>query len=195
MVELQRWSWKSPVQDNVGASAIWKDLKGVATDVHGDVLKQEYLKVTVFDKNSVMTDTFIGEGRAPLRKAGSCLDQDIAIRMRLMDKHNMPVGTAVVTVQVNAHTQKTEENGDQSLSDARQLPKFGFLEFTEISAKNLKNTGTSPLRLKNDNNNIFESMNNNNITTTATLLQSILENKIHMQLYPLARILKSRLTS
>ena len=142
LIELQRWNWKTPVQDNIGASAIWTDLPGVVTEVNGDVLKHECLKVTVFDKNKLTSDQIIGTGTAPLRKAGSCPDQDTVIRIRLMDKHKMPVGTAVLTVQVNAHTERTgDAHGDQQMPDVKALPKFGFLEFKEISAKNLKNTG------------------------------------------------------
>jgi hypothetical protein len=140
-VELQRWNWKTPVQDNIGASATWKDLVGVVTEVNGDILKHESIKVSVFDKNSITSDQCIGTGTAPLRKAGSCPDTDTPIRIRLMDKHQMPVGTAVVTVQVNAHTEHKTEQGDQLMPDANKLPKFGFLEILEISAKNLKNTG------------------------------------------------------
>jgi hypothetical protein len=139
VVELQRWKWQTPVQDNIGASAVWKNLPGVVTEVNSDILKHEVLKVTVFDKNKLTSDQCIGSGTTPLRKAGSCPDKDTPMRIRLMDKHKMPVGTAVVTVQVNAHTQHRTAEGDQRMPD--KLPKFGFLEFSEISASNLKNTG------------------------------------------------------
>ena len=143
VIQLQRWTWKTPVQDNVGASATWDDLTGVVTEVNGDILKQELIKVTVYDKNKVTSDELIGSGTAPLRYAGSHLNEDVPIRIRLMDKHSMPVGRAILTVQVNAHTVENNSHGDELLPNER-IPKFGFLSFTEISAKNLKNTGNSP---------------------------------------------------
>lgn len=128
------------MQDNIGASAVWKDISGVVTEVNGDVLKHEQIKITVFDKNKVTSDSIIGSGTAALRKAGACQNKDTPIRMRLMDKHKMPVGTAVVTVQVNASAQHKSAHGDQLMADAKKLPKFGFFEISEISASGLKNT-------------------------------------------------------
>lgn len=108
----------------------------------GDVLKQETLKVTVYDKNKITADECIGSGTVSLRRAGTRLDKDTLLHIRLTDKHGMPVGTAAITALITAHTHVRTEEGDQLLPDGKKLPKFGFLEFSEISATGLRNSGT-----------------------------------------------------
>ena len=168
VIELRRWQWKSPVLNNVGSSASWKNLSGVVTEVNGDTLKHDTIKLSVFDKNSVTKDVLIGTGTASLRKAGSSPDCDVFIRFRLQDKHTMPVGTAVINAQVNAFKENKSSMGDESLPDMNKLPKFGFIEVSKVSATGVKSKGT--VKIVEDE---FDEAN-------SMLFQGFLERKVCM---------------
>jgi hypothetical protein len=139
VLDLNDWNWRTSVQNNCGPNATWSGLEGVVTDVHGDTLKFERMKVAVYDNNT-LSDSLLGEGTASLRKCGSNIDEDVVMTVHVTDKENNRTGVVELTLQVN-ESAETLAAKDGSISE--NLPKTGFLEVMEITLSNLKNTGNS----------------------------------------------------
>ena len=140
MLSLDKWTARTCVQDEAGTSAVWEDIDGMQTSVTGDVLKFKRLNVSVYDKDTVTADEFIGEGDASLRGIGSQATspgQDeiiVPITVKIKDKR----GTRTGEVKVYATLEETVVKEDPSL-DVKAVD--GILHIQKIEAIQVKGGG------------------------------------------------------
>lgn len=133
---MRDWIWRTPFQNNSGPTATWRDLDGVVTDINGDTLKLERLKISVWDKNT-MTDAVLGRGTVSLRKAGTTPGTDVSMNVPMKDKFGQTTGEVNIVLQVQNSSVQNE--ADVDLEDA--VPTTGLFEIQEIHLSNLRNTG------------------------------------------------------
>ena len=136
ILELRYWIWRTPFQNNSGSNATWNNLEGVVTDVHGDTLKLERMKVSVWDKNT-LDDVLIGKGTISLRKAGANIDKDVVMSVSMKDKFGQACGTVEITLKVEESNLTGQFDGVEDEGP----PVTGLFEIQEIHLTNLKNTG------------------------------------------------------
>jgi hypothetical protein len=141
VVSLNTWTARTPHQDEAGTSAVWADLEGMQTAVTGDVLKFKRLNVSVYDKDSVSADEFIGEGDASLRGIGSQPTTPgqkeiiVPIVVKIKDKRGAKTGT----VKVYATLEETIVKDDPLLDGGDEVT--GMFGIQKIEAKDIKGGG------------------------------------------------------
>ncbi len=138
VIELRDWIWRTPFQNNSGANAIWENLEGVVTDINGDILKLDRLKISVWDKNT-LDDVLLGRGSVSLRKPGANLGRDVTMNVPIKDKFSQPCGIVEIVMQVQDSTLPSQFSGTADVGPSRK----GHFEVNEIHLTNLKNTGKS----------------------------------------------------
>lgn len=111
----------------------------MVTDINGDTLKLERLKVSVWDKNT-LSDTVLGRGTVSLRKAGTTLDTDVSMTVPVKDKFGQTTGEVTIVLQVQ-DSSVPKENEEGQGQDA--IPTTGLFEIQEIHLNNLRNTGNT----------------------------------------------------
>jgi hypothetical protein len=143
ILELRDWIWRTPFQDNSGPNASWLNLDGVVTDINGDILKLERLKVSVWDKNT-LSDTVLGRGTVSLRKAGTTVGADVSVTVQMKDRFGQTCGEVNLVLQVQDSTvvEGLEPDGSEELEHPQ--PTSGTFEVQEIQLSNLRNTGPPP---------------------------------------------------
>jgi hypothetical protein len=114
-------------------------LDGVVTDINGDTLKLERLKVSVWDKNT-LSDTVLGRGTVSLRKAGVVVGEDVSMTVAMKDKFGQACGEVSLVLQVQDCSSLMKGEGDD---EVEQTPpaSSGVFEIQEIQLMNLRNTG------------------------------------------------------
>jgi hypothetical protein len=131
------WIAKTDVKPNAGRSAAWADITDMELPVTGDILKYKKITVTVFDKNSMGKDSWMGQGEFSLRKLGSNAGKPIIVShlVWLKDKR----GKAAGKVTVDAELQPLPEVAEAA--KAEMLQTVGILSLLECAVSKLAETG------------------------------------------------------
>jgi hypothetical protein len=108
------------------------------TDINGDILRLERLKVSVWDKNT-LSDTVLGRGTVSLRKAGTSVGTDVSATVQMKDRFGQPCGEVNLVLQVQDSSAATASYLPDS--EGTEQPTSGTFEIQEIHLSNLRNTG------------------------------------------------------
>lgn len=141
VLSLDKWTARTPHQDEAGTSAVWENLEGMQTSVTGDVLKFKRINASVYDKNNLTADEFIGEGDASLRGIAShCTtagqkEITIPIVVKIKNKRGAKTGE----VKIFAVLEETVVREDPVLDNSEVIT--GILDIQKIEAVSIKGGG------------------------------------------------------
>lgn len=141
VLSLDKWTARTTHQEEAGTSAVWEDIDGMQTAVTGDVLKFKRLNVSVYDKDTVTADEFIGEGDASLRGIGSQATTPgneeiiVPITVKIKDKRGARTGEVKVYATVEETVVKEDTASNVKAVD-------GLLHIQKIEALQVKGGGT-----------------------------------------------------
>lgn len=140
VLSLDKWSARTPHQDEAGTSAVWDNVEGMQTSVTGDVLKFKRLNVSVYDKDNLSTDELIGEGDASLRRIGTQVSllggKEIVVPIDVKIRNKRGAKCGEVKVYAVLHETVVQDDEVQDINVVE-----GTLRIQKIEAVNVKGGG------------------------------------------------------
>lgn len=126
-----KWNEQTYVNNNGGDNIVWEHLP-YEYEISRDEIESLPLSIEVHDKNTLLSDTFIGKGKISLMKNVQKINQFIELKIPIYNNKQLKTGKIIITSKIN-----------EISTIIHELPSdfhTGNLKIKNISAFNLKNS-------------------------------------------------------
>ena len=98
---------KTPYQDEAGSSAIWRRL-GYFFQASIEHIKKDKMKVSVYDYNSVMAHSFIGDVHMDISELLESNEEERELRADITDAKGRKTGKVCITLKLEKPLEESE---------------------------------------------------------------------------------------
>jgi hypothetical protein len=126
-----KWNEQTYVNNNGGDNIVWEHLP-YEYEISREEIESLPLSIEVHDKNTLLSDTFIGKGKISLMKNVQKINQLMELKIPIYNNKQLKTGKIIITSKIN-----------EILTIIHELPsdfQNGNLKIKNISAFNLKNS-------------------------------------------------------